>query len=665
MKERITNLLARMASTRTPGGAIFAATAVITTVLAASSLGSYVDEHLFLTPLLNATAQFHLQPKLDPRLRVVMTDDSSLKALGRPPTLSEWVRIARLLEAEGFDRSLLQEPLDIASTLGDVPDGPAPRLFVGIVNVPPSKSTRLTSTADLPERLSFAGRGARPPHFTASVFALAPAATFLPFLAGLGSNDVLPDASLRTTLGLVDAKDRVYPSIGLLANSALRFADGRLFLGSDPVPLSADGGTYVDFVTMASVLALSVPVKAFFDVELGHARVVDRLSPALRTKLAGGKIAALVPGAFTGSRFLKSPVEGLVPAYLSMLSIASSALTGRFIHKPVSHSVVLMLVAPFFFFALARIRNTWLAFASTLGACIVLLTTGILGFILFGWYLPATSAALIAAFPFAVRLTQFVRGILNDRGKLRHELDLGHTVQSLLLPQEMRYAIGSWEIELTFKPYGAMAGDWYQIWTDGNGTAVVGIGDVVGKGASAALVTAAIAAVWHGQSLFWAKGAIDGGKLIEAIDTAVRQSFRGQQNSSLSLAILTPTSARLLCIAGPRWIHSPRGGKIGNVSAKPSNPLGMDAAECIPHFVDLIPSDGDSLLAFSDGVLDDAKSRRAFLDQMQKLEAGTEPPTLAVITALALEQSANPSIPDDQTILAIRFKKADAKDVAA
>ena len=68
-------------------------------------LGEYLDMNLFYDPARIVELALGRAPGLDPRLRVILLEDRSLRRLGRTPHLAEWLDVAALLgRASTVDR---------------------------------------------------------------------------------------------------------------------------------------------------------------------------------------------------------------------------------------------------------------------------------------------------------------------------------------------------------------------------------------------------------------------------------------------------------------------------------------------------------------------------------------------------------------------------------
>jgi hypothetical protein len=79
---------------------------------------------------------------------------------------------------------------------------------------------------------------------------------------------------------------------------------------------------------------------------------------------------------------------------------------------------------------------------------------------------------------------------------INERLELARSVQQMLMPRALESRVGDFEYKVFFDPAEKMSGDWFNIWTDDDGELRLFIGDVVGKGPSAALAVSVVASVF-------------------------------------------------------------------------------------------------------------------------------------------------------------------------
>lgn len=645
---------------RSPGARRFFALAftafVAVLIITETPTGPYLEKHLYVSPLFRLKRALGLQPRLHPELRAVMADDGSLKQLGRTPTFAEWSVIADRLMALGFERVLLQEPQDLAEQIGD----PPPRrgggaLVAALVDAAGSKSMRLTPTAALPSRFGFAQAGARlcasSPESRA---ALAPAGRALERVDALGTVNVDLYTSFKVPLGICDVNGRLFPYLGLLAARRVEVKDEAIWLEDRPVPASADGSLWVDFVQLSSVLDYAVPVKAFYG---SAGELNDELSSVALEKLKGGRIAVLLPGAYTGSRYTESPADGLVPAYVTLLSVATSALSGRFLVQPAPPFWIIGGTAIALVILLTVVRSAWLAVALALFLAVAFASAATALFFVDGWVLPTAAVGLLCTLLAGVRFADHFRRSMHDMGRLAHELEVGQTVQRMLLPQRLEGRVGPWQYRIVFRPHGAMAGDWFQIYQRGDDFAAIATGDVLGKGASAALITATIASVWKSESRRWDEGDFDAARLLSSLNASIKDVFGGEQHTTLSLAVLRPEAIQLFAIAAPAWVQLTPGRKGRTLPIGPSNPLGMAEPSREWSSRTLTPTDCEAFVSYTDGVLESTLSLMRFCTDAVLLDYDEADGLFGAVTQICEHFSNGNYLADDFTLCMIRFRQ--------
>ena len=83
-----------------------------------------------------------------------------------------------------------------------------------------------------------------------------------------------------------------------------------------------------------------------------------------------------------------------------------------------------------------------------------------------------------------------------QRRALEHDLNLASSIQRSLLPQQ-DFDVPGWEGFYRYEPHGAVSGDFCDVIRDGEKTLVL-LGDISGKGVSAALLMSHLSAIFRG-----------------------------------------------------------------------------------------------------------------------------------------------------------------------
>jgi hypothetical protein len=105
-----------------------------------------------------------------------------------------------------------------------------------------------------------------------------------------------------------------------------------------------------------------------------------------------------------------------------------------------------------------------------------------------GWRWPINTCSMVILG--AATLAIFVRDLVHDRTekqRLANELAAGRAVQQMLIPHATP-AIAGFNIASVYLPYSEVGGDFFQVLSRPDGSVLVAIGDVSGKGMPAALL---------------------------------------------------------------------------------------------------------------------------------------------------------------------------------
>ena len=86
----------------------------------------------------------------------------------------------------------------------------------------------------------------------------------------------------------------------------------------------------------------------------------------------------------------------------------------------------------------------------------------------------------------------------DQRRALEHDLSLASSIQRRLLPKP-EFEVPGWEGYYHYEPHGAVSGDFCDVIRDGDETLVL-LGDISGKGVSAALLMSHLSAIFRGLS---------------------------------------------------------------------------------------------------------------------------------------------------------------------
>jgi phosphoserine phosphatase RsbU/P len=249
--------------------------------------------------------------------------------------------------------------------------------------------------------------------------------------------------------------------------------------------------------------------------------------------------------------------------------------------------------------------------------------------------------------------------------KLESELEIAREVQNQLFPREVPEIAGL-ELYGLCKPASGVSGDYYDFLQLGEDRVGLVLGDVSGKGISAALLMAAIQSALHAQFYdgHFEKGLSDA-RPISTAAVVARLNRQLQESTSLekyatffyavyeaNTHVLTYTNAGHLAPALFRRGSTERL-KVGGTVVGLFAPMEYQQAE-----VKLEP--GDLLLAFTDGLTEPENTygeefgEARLLDAVQRAAGGKPEEIVNEIYRSVSEWTGSPELQDDMTLILAR-----------
>jgi PAS domain S-box-containing protein len=239
---------------------------------------------------------------------------------------------------------------------------------------------------------------------------------------------------------------------------------------------------------------------------------------------------------------------------------------------------------------------------------------------------------------------------------------IAHTLQRALLPESLP-DVPHAEIEARYCAAGELnevGGDFYDVFEHGEGSWMLVIGDVCGKGSRAAGVTALARHTLRAASMAGQSSA----EMLETLHRALRRQPPGADLCTACLVLLTPAPGRMrltVTLAGhpPPVLIDPRGDarQVG----RPGTLLGVldpiEVAEC----EDELRAD-ETLLLYTDGIPEAGHSgevlgERGLIELCRNAPRLTLAQLLERIEQVALEH-AEGSLRDDLALLGVRMRPA-------
>jgi hypothetical protein len=260
--------------------------------------------------------------------------------------------------------------------------------------------------------------------------------------------------------------------------------------------------------------------------------------------------------------------------------------------------------------------------------------------------------ASITAFDYGNTANAKLR-IERDLKVMEDRLELGRSVQNMLLPAEKSGSRAELEYQFFFETAQTMAGDWYYVWNTSDGATRLFVGDVTGKGPQAALAVAAII-----SDLTRHRDA--GDTVEETIDSLNRHLFKlfgGRVMSTMSVTVIAGGVERgavtLYNCGTPGWITtSGRASSPGKARYLPlaSQQIGTQDSVRVNQMKVRLNA-GEFVATFTDGCIDGSRATKKCLDML-----GTEPPADAGFIYRVMVDAGKETVQsDDRTALVVTF----------
>jgi Stage II sporulation protein E (SpoIIE) len=180
-----------------------------------------------------------------------------------------------------------------------------------------------------------------------------------------------------------------------------------------------------------------------------------------------------------------------------------------------------------------------------------------------------------------------------DKAALDTELAAAHEIQRLMLPEELPPAPG-YAIESIYRPAAQVGGDFFQVIPLAGGQTLVVVGDVSGKGLSAAMIVSMLIGMLHTISRI----SQDPAQILAELNSRLFERKHGGFITCLAVR-LDPSGPVVLANAG----HLPPLHNGAEVAFAGSLPLSI-VASAAPEQATLEMQPGDRLTLITDGVVE-------------------------------------------------------------
>jgi phosphoserine phosphatase RsbU/P len=248
-----------------------------------------------------------------------------------------------------------------------------------------------------------------------------------------------------------------------------------------------------------------------------------------------------------------------------------------------------------------------------------------------------------------------------QRERIHREIEIAREVQQRLFPQELP-AIDGIDLAGRCRPAQGVGGDYYDFIALEDGQLGLAVGDVSGKGISAALLMASLRASLRGMTLY---GSNNLAELMAKVNQLVYEASASNRHATFFFAVYDPATRELRYVnAG----HNPpillREGEVGScriLRLEAGGPV-IGLLRDIPYFeASLVLEPGDLLLAYTDGISeamtveDEEWGEERMISAFNGVRESSAEEILSAIFRAADEFTSGAPQYDDMTLVIMKF----------
>ncbi len=305
-----------------------------------------------------------------------------------------------------------------------------------------------------------------------------------------------------------------------------------------------------------------------------------------------------------------TPLEPRCPMVMTHGVVMASILANRFIRPmPLWVSII-----AFFILLLPGItvkhgmKKLWASWS-----ILTILITGItiILFVYCGLYIKMVSAVLSSLSIAMLTSAHMYISSLKEKQRIEYEMFLASDIQKKMLPEKLP-EINGYSCEVFFKPAIFVAGDFYDTWVQGNKLHIL-LGDVSGKGASAALYVSSIITAERVLREDYDPNKPE--KLLTRINKYLsKNKISGLYATACFIEVNENGSGKIIDAGHTGiWIYRKAIDSIEEIKGNVKKPLGIDKWEKYMPF-DFSLQDGDVLFIFTDG-FSEARAGENFVNE--------------------------------------------------
>lgn len=381
------------------------------------------------------------------------------------------------------------------------------------------------------------------------------------------------------------------------------------------IPLTEQGNLLVNFPNRWEQSFKQI---SYIDVLRSYKQVNEGLKPDIDLNQLNGKICFIGLTATGTSDLRANPLESNYPMVGLQASVLNSVVTKHFLKEAPRFINVLFCV----FVLLIGIGLAWkLSPLRALGCVFVLAIGSWVGTALLFWYkgywIEVVWPFLITVFSYLTVTTWRLLKESHQRQLIEKELSIAAAIQKKFLP-ERTDVVPNISLAAFLKPAKFVGGDLYDIVKLGNDRVGVLIGDVAGKGVSAALIMAQTISLFRMLAVLNEKPSI----VLDKINKELCGRISGRFVTALYMILDSSQKKLYVSCAGhgPLMIWRHQSSQMTCLSLESEAPLGIaEGTSYRTMETDFI--NGDKLCVYSDGIIEalDSKGEQFGAERVQEL----------------------------------------------
>lgn len=449
----------------------------------------------------------------------------------------------------------------------------------------------------------------------------------------------------------------ILPHLALHSASSIKFRDKNLYINNQKVPLNSQG--LIDFNHRPPISFSKITKSLYFPLKRAEKGIPE-------TQISEGDIVLIISFFTGGSDFHEGGPYGEIPGGFLIAMLIDSIISGNWINRLEVDILAIILMSilgllvgfysgPFLFW----IVTTIIVFVAFTLSMYIFSFHGIV----IPWFLPITSflGSGIILYGYQSIKSEFNKIILrrnffeekarrleeeNKKIFLEESIALGKVAQDLLLPKRRSGTFQQFSFGSKYTPSQVMGGDWIYIWKVSDVEQRIILGDVMGKGPSAAIPMAVIISTMRDCE----KNKLSLEESIIQVNRTLVDLFDAQITTTCAAIALHKSNKVEFYNAGsPGWFSTSKG--KCDIHHLRSNPLGLSYTFS-PAKKTIQIDTTTTLLTFTDGYIEGARAFRKLMRNLIEKEAYNK--DIDFLHETLMKTGEGHRLVDDRSMLIIR-----------